>query len=134
MAPALGIGTTAATTSGQNIENITRASNFLVKPYSQLKNTLTDTGLQVHHIIEQRLAPALGQTFNQAKNWLSVALTKDQHLAFTNDWRNAIGYSNSLNSINTATANLEDIWRAAQKVYAAYPTLLEAARMTIFGK
>jgi RHS repeat-associated protein len=134
IAPALGIGTTAATTSGQNITNSFRASNFLTEPYSQLKNTLTNTGLQAHHIVEQRLAPALGQSYTQAKDWLSVALTKEQHQAFTNAWRDGIGFINSNNPINTATASGNDVWRVAQEVYQNFPTLLDAARQIIFGK
>jgi hypothetical protein len=63
----------------------------------------------------------------------SVALTPEEHQAFTNAWRNAIGYLNSSNPLNTLTATPQDIWIKAQEIYAKYPELLEAARQTIFG-
>jgi len=61
-----------------------------------------------------------------------VAVTPEEHQVFTNAWRNAIGYINSNNPLNTGTATLEDIWLAAQKVYADYPALLEGARKILW--
>jgi len=98
-----------------------------------LKNAISGTGLQVHHIVEQRLAPALNQSATQARQWLSVAVSPAEHQAFTNAWRSYVGYINSSNPVNTATANVDDIWLAAQKIYADYPALLNAAKQIIFG-
>lgn len=61
-------------------------------------------------------------------------LTPEEHQVITNAWRNAIGYSNSNNAINTLTVTIDDIWNAAQDIYANYPELIEAARITLFGK
>jgi hypothetical protein len=88
---------------------------------------------QVHHLVEQRLAPALGQTAAQTQQWLSVAVTPQEHQAFMNNWRNAIGYINTYNLINTVAAKANNVWTATQDIYAKYPALLDAARKTIFG-
>jgi hypothetical protein len=63
----------------------------------------------------------------------SVALTRSEHQLFTNAWRRLIPYSNSRAEVNTLTATADDIWAAAQTIYADFPALLEAARVTIFG-
>jgi hypothetical protein len=38
------------------------------------------------------------------------------------------------NSITIANVTLQDIWIAAQRIYADHPELLEAVRQTLFGK
>lgn len=43
-------------------------------------------------------------------------------------------YFKSGQALNTATASREEIWLAAQEIYAKHPELLEAARRTLFGK
>ena len=90
--------------ASQAFGNLSQAANYGIQQGNQLKNAISGTGLQVHHLIEQRLAPALGQSAAQAKQWLSVAVTPEEHQIFTNNWRNAVGYINSNNPINTATA------------------------------
>ena len=119
--------------ASQAFGNLSQAANYGIQQGNQLKNAISGTGLQVHHLVEQRLAPALGQTASQAQQWLSTAVTPQEHQAFTNNWRNAIGYINSSNPINTATATANNMWTAAQDIYAKYPALLDAARQTIFG-
>lgn len=64
----------------------------------------------------------------------SIALTPQDHQVFTNAWRNAIGYVNSQSVITTTSASPEQIWLAAQLIYADYPILLDAVRITIFGE
>ena len=54
---------------------------------------------------------------------LSIALTHDEHVVFTRQWREAIPYKTSY--------GVDDIWNAAQRIYANYPALLEAARKTL---
>jgi hypothetical protein len=125
---------TTATTAACADGDCTNESNYVVKTYNQLKEGVTEAGLQVHHIIEQRFARALNQTYNQTRNWLSVELTPEIHQGFTNAWRDAIGYISDKNTVNTITATVDDIWNAAQDIYANYPELLEAARITLFGK
>jgi len=115
----------AATTAATTVLNATGGD-----PTDEI-STVTQTGLQMHHLIEQRFAPALGQTAAQARQWLSVAVTPEEHQIFTNNWRSAIGYINSNNPINTATATANNIWAAAQRIYADYPAMLDAARKTL---
>ena len=81
----------------QAFGNLSQASNYGIQQGNQLKRALSGTSLQAHHIIEQRLAPALRQISAKAKQWLSVAVTPDEHQNFTNSWRSAIGYINSNN-------------------------------------
>jgi len=120
---------TAAEQAG--LEVFERAQEFGIRPYN---GKLTQgTGLQVHHIVERRFAD-VGTLEIAPKRMLSVILTPEEHQAFTNAWRNLIGYSNSVNPLKTTTAGIEDIWHAAQEVYQEYPILLEAARRTIFGE
>jgi hypothetical protein len=140
---ALGIGTVACRNGDatnevkvalQGFGNLSQAARFGIQPANQLKNALSGTGLQVHHLIEQRLASVLGQSETQARQWLCVAVTREEHRMFNNPWRNAIGYINSNKPINTATATKEYTWLAAQDIYAKYPSLLESARLIIFGQ
>ncbi len=61
---------------------------------------------------------------------LAVVMTREEHRAFTNRWREAIGY-NSKNGIyeramSTTTADKQQIQDAAQKIYKDYPDLLGA--------
>jgi len=87
---------------------------------------LSGTGLQAHHIVEQRLAQTLGI---DSKLMDSVAVTTTEHQAFTNAWRQLIPYGTDYSKLNQS-----QIWDAAQKVYKDYPQLLDAAKNTIFGK
>jgi RHS repeat-associated protein len=129
----IGFGAAAGTEATQGFNNLSQAARYGIQQANQLRSAISGTGLQVHHIIEQRLAPALGQSAAQARQWLSVAVTPEEHQLFTNQWRNAIGYINSTNTINTITATVDDIWLAAQVIYADHPALLDAARIIIFG-
>jgi hypothetical protein len=79
------------------------------------------SGLQKHHLIELRFAPRLGVAPGDIP---AIALIPGEHQPFTNAWREAIGYIGDHNPINTASATLNDIWRAAQDVYQDYPELL----------
>jgi len=56
-------------------------------------------------------------------------MTKEEHRAFTNRWREAIKYNSKGHSgkevLTTSGANKEDIRKAAQEIYEDYPELLE---------
>jgi RHS repeat-associated protein len=130
-------GMSAAATTAASVEafgGLSQAENYGIQQGNQLKNALASTGLQVHHIIEQRFAPALEQSATQARQWLSAAVTPEEHQQFTNAWRSAIGYSNQAMEWTTKNANPEKIWQTAQDIYKNYPALLDAARTTIFGE
>jgi hypothetical protein len=97
--------------------------------YDAWGKLIEGTGLQAHHIIEQRFARLLGMNPGDMP---SVALTREEHAMFTRLWQQQIGYDKWLSSaIRTSTASVEDIWRAAQEVYKDYPTLLESVKKTL---
>jgi len=91
--------------------SLSKAADFGIRTYSQMKTALRNTGLQAHHIVEQRF----GLGINQA-----VAVTKAEHQAFTNHWRKLLPYGQK--------HTLQEVWNAAQQVYADFPVLLDAAR------
>ena len=91
--------------------------------YKDLKKLNKGSGLEVHHIVEKRFAGSLDINAN---DMLSVALDPAEHRIFTNAWRDKLPYGRGPQDVNT-------IWAAAQDIYADYPSLLEAARKTIWG-
>jgi hypothetical protein len=93
----------------QSYGNLAHAAKYGIQGANQLQRTLTKTGLQAHHLVEQRFHRSLGMTAEQARNWPSVAVTPKEHQMFTNAWRTAISYSNSSKNVNTTTAIAEDI-------------------------
>ncbi len=96
-----------------------------------LQGVRQGAGLEVHHLIEQRFAQRLGL---EPGDIPSIILTQEEHLRFTSAWRQRIGYSGDPTSITTANATIQDIWAAAQRIYANYPDLLEAVRQALFGQ
>jgi hypothetical protein len=108
-----------------------RAAEFGIRPYNELVKLTAHTGLRAHHLIEKRFAELLGL---KAGKIPSIALTLEEHQMLTNAWRRAIGYIGDRNPITTANATLQDVWIAAQRIYADHPELLEAIRQTLFGK
>ena len=76
------------------------------------------SGLEVHHLIEGRFAKNLGV---KAADMPAVVMTKEEHRAFTNRWREAIGYNTKENLEKgvrtTSGANKEYIQKAAQEIY-----------------
>ena len=90
--------------------------------YKDLKKLNKGSGLEVHHIVEKRFAGTLDKNTNEM---LSIALDPVQHRKYTNAWRKQIPYGKNKGDIH-------QIWEAAQKIYADNPSLLEAARKTIW--
>ena len=99
---------------GKAYGGLSRAAEFGIKPYNELKKLIKGTGLQAHHLIEQRFK--LGHQ-------ISVAVTKAEHQVFTNAWRQLLPYGK--------TYTLNQVWSAAKQVYAKYPALLEAVRKAL---
>lgn len=98
---------------------------YRVGPQRSLRSEQSGTGLQAHHLVEKRFADRLGLDPNEM---LAVSVTREEHQQLTNGWRRAIGYSNSNNPVNTRTAGPQEIWEAAQQVYARHPELLRCVR------
>jgi hypothetical protein len=97
--------------------NLSRAAEFGVQPYSSLTKALRGTGLEAHHLFEKRFATALGE---KASRGLSIALTKAEHQAFTNEWRRLIPYGTS------SAQNRATVMGAARRVYAEYPQIIKS--------
>lgn len=91
------------------------SGRFVIGEYEELSGT---DGVQAHHIIEQRFAPAL----NGFVCGISVLLTRAEHQVFTNLWR-AIPYG-PVGQLATAA----QIFQMAENIYFGFPDLLAAAR------
>ena len=116
----------AATSGGLNA--FSRAADFGIRSCNQLRTMISGTGLQTHHLIEKRFAQSLGLDAGKIP---SIALTPQEHQAFTNAWRQYIGYDNMRSAITTSAATLDDVWLAAQRIYEQYPELLDAVRRAL---
>jgi RHS repeat-associated protein len=97
---------------------LSRAAEFGIRPYNELRKLIAGKGLNAHHLIEGRFAKVMGE---KASEMLSVALTKAEHLAFTKAWRAAISYGKG-----TANSTPASILTAARNIYRGYPEILRA--------
>ncbi len=102
---------------------LTLASEYGIAEYSALRALTKGTGVEVHHLIEQRFATLLGQT---AKNMPSIVVTKAEHLVFTKAWRAEIGYAGQKVTTTTLNATKAQVEAAARKIYKDYPEILKA--------
>jgi hypothetical protein len=98
--------------------SLSRAAEFGIKPYGQLRSILLGTGLRAHHLIEQRFASLMGQ---EAQKMLAIAVTPTEHQVFTNAWRQVIPYGHG-----TANATRQQVLDAARQIYSQYPEVLKA--------
>ncbi len=110
---------TASSGAAQAFAGLSRAGDHGIRPYGQLRTALQGTGLQAHHLIEQRFAAVMGQN---ARQMLSVAVTPAEHQVFTNAWRRLIPYGQA----GTRAATRESVTQAARQIYADQPTILRA--------
>lgn len=94
-----------------------------------LEDVRKGSRLEVHHLIEVRVAERLG--FDTANS--SVVLDKDVHQGFTNKWLAEIARINSAKLPRTNTATLDDVWEAAQRVYKNDPEYLAAVKEALGG-
>jgi hypothetical protein len=116
---AAGTGSTATrAATAPAYGGLSKAGQFGIQPYKQLKKALKGTGLEAHHLLEQRFAEVLGQN---ARHMESVAVTKAEHQAFTNAWRALIPYGQG-----TANATTQQVLDAAKRIYSGHPELLRA--------
>ena len=105
--------------------DLTEAEEYGIKAYNTLKQELAGTGLEAHHIVEQRFLN--GQSIKTGTA-LSVAVTKTEHQKFTNKWRRYFPYGDTDYS-DPKTINR--VWEASQDIYKDYPKLLDAVWDTI---
>ena len=85
-----------------------------IMPYNALRNLTKGTGLQAHHLIEKRF----GKLFDVNLAQKSIALTKESHQVFTNEWRKLISYGKG-----TRAATREGVMTEARKIYEEYPDI-----------
>ncbi len=101
------------------LEVFQHASKYGIGTYRNLKKALgKGTGLEVHHLVEQRLAKILGIKPGDMK---SIVLTHAEHSVFTQAWRKAIPYGKG-----TANATKQSITEAARFIYKDHPAILKA--------
>jgi hypothetical protein len=98
--------------------NLSRAAEFGIKPYGQLRRILQGTGLRAHHLIEQRFATQMEQEISKM---LAIAVTPAEHQAFTNAWRHSIPYGSV-----TQAATREVVLDTARQIYSQHPEILKA--------
>ena len=89
-----------------------------IDTYKELRAITRGSGLHSHHLIEKRFAGILKQ---KAGDMMSRIVNPTQHQQFTNAWRAAIPYG-----FGTASANRATIEAAARRIYANYPSILDA--------
>ena len=100
------------------LRNFSRADEFGIKSYKDLRKLTKGTGLEAHHLIEQRFKGTLGF---KAGDMASIALTKAEHQVFTNAWRQLIPYGQG-----TRNATPQQITNAAKRIYKDFPEILKA--------
>jgi len=101
----------------KGIGNLSRASEFGIISYREMRAAKAGTGLQAHHLIESRFKDVMKV---KTGDMLSIAVTPAEHQVFTNAWRKEIAYGTS------ASATRTRVEAAARRVYADYPDILRA--------
>ena len=103
------------------------ASKYGFDTYNALKNKVaTNSGLEVHHLIEKRFAKILGV---KQGDMLSIVLTHDEHKIFTESWKKFIGYRGTKASLRTDNVTKDQIFDVARQIYKEYPEILKALNL-----
>ena len=92
-----------------------------IDTYRNLKRINKGNDLEVHHIVEKRLAKSL--KIDDTNSMLSTALDKQEHRNHTNGWRKSLPYG--------ATYSKKEILGTAISVYSSNPRMLGTAIYTI---
>ena len=117
IAAATSVVAATASEAAQKWGNLSQAAQYGIKAYTQMVSLLKNTGLQAHHIIEQRFGLNID---------ISVAVTLAEHQAFTNAWRSLVPYGTDYSVLTPA-----QIWNYAQEVYKNFPVILDAAKKAL---
>ena len=88
-----------------------------IGPYKSLTKAEKGSGNEVHHIIEKRFQRLT--VYQNPNDMMGVTLEKSEHRHFTNLWRGELKYG--------ANHQKDAVIKAAKKIYANYPELLEIA-------
>lgn len=101
--------------------NLSRAAEFGVLNEAKMAKAIVGTGLQRHHLFEQRFGFKMD---GDPRMNLTIALSEAEHQVFTNKWRDAIPYGAA------GTHNIKygraEIFKAAREIYKNYPAILKA--------
>jgi RHS repeat-associated protein len=92
-----------------------------IQPFNEMP---VESGFQRHHLLDVRFARMLGIDPSIIP---SVYLTPEQHQLFTNLSRAAIPYG-------TRNADVDAVWGEMQRIYADFPTYLEAIRQFLINQ
>ncbi|WP_227288060.1 RHS repeat-associated core domain-containing protein [Boseongicola sp. H5] len=106
-----------------------RAGEFGIDTYRNLRQQVlarhgTGSGLEVHHLVEQRFRRQIGMHPNDMP---SIVVTRAEHQPLTNDWRGRIPYGDG-----TSAASRERILDTAETIYSDFPEIIANIRGT-FG-
>ena len=107
-----------AAAAARGFGGLTKAGDFGVWGYSTLTKDIAGTGLEAHHLIEQRFTDILNVA---GSKMASIAVTPGEHQVFTNLWRRLIPYG-----AGTASATPTSIMDAAREIYQDFPAILSA--------
>ncbi len=99
--------------------NLARAAQFGVLTEGKMAKALAGTGLQRHHLFEQRFGIKMD---GDPRMKLTIAVTEAEHQAFTNAWKKKIGYGEA----GTYSTDRGKIIKAAREIYEDYPAILKA--------
>jgi len=115
---------TAIFGAGAGFGNLQYAEDYGICSYRLIRNQIAGTALEAHHIIPGRFDVLLGTNY---RDMLCVAVDPVvEHPIFTSQWQNAIAYGRT-------DVTIEEIWMHAQRMYADFPALLEAARAQLLN-
>jgi hypothetical protein len=103
----------------KGIGNLSRASEFGIMSYWEMRVAKAGTGLQAHHLIESRFKDVMKV---KTGDMLSIAVTPAEHQRFTNEWRRQVRYGTDYE----AKGMRERVEKAARYVYRDYPDILTA--------
>jgi len=115
---ATAVATAGIAGANAGLQGLASAGSYGIKSYGELSAELRGTGLEAHHLIEQRFAALFGQSPRAME---SIALTPAEHQVFTNLWRQMIPYGPG-----TQAATQQQVLDAARIIYANYPAILSA--------
>ena len=101
--------------------DLQHAKDYGISSYRVLRSQIAGTGLEAHHLYPSRFKELLGLEYDEM---LCVALSKAEHIHFTNFWRKLIPYG-----VNTLNATKEQVFEAAKIIYTNYPAILKAAEI-----
>ena len=99
------------------VDDLKKGIGLTLDSYINLKKIFTGVkNIQVHHLIEKRFTDLLSRFGIKSDHILSIPLTKELHLEFTNAWRKALPYGGSY--------SLPQVLKTMESVYKDYPELL----------